>query len=236
MSTISGLGSSMSMMMNAAAMQRPDKQQMFGKIDTDGGGTVDQSELTSFVEGLNQKTGMEINAEEALSTYDADGDGGLSQEEMEAMMSAYMPAPPIMPAPAAQESDETGMNFAAMQPPDKEEMFGEVDTDGSGTVDETELASFVEQLAADTGMELNAEDALATYDADGDGALSQEEMDTMMAENMPKPPSMPAQAIAAYTKNSGNSDNDMMATLLAMLGNNGDEEQASSYMPLDVEA
>ncbi|MCK9293572.1 MAG: EF-hand domain-containing protein [Desulfobulbaceae bacterium] len=237
MSTISSLGSSMGTMMNAMAMQRPDKQQMFGKVDTDGSGAVDQTELASFAEGLSEQTGIEINAEEALSAYDADGDGALSQQEMEAMMGAYMPPPPIMPA-AGEESGDTAMNPGSMPPPpDKEEMFNSIDADGSGTIDESELASFVDQLAEDTGIELNAEDALSTYDTDGDGALSQEEMDTMMTASMPSPPPPPpSQVIAAYNQNSGGSDSETISQLLSLLGDSGEEEQSSSYMPLNITA
>jgi Ca2+-binding EF-hand superfamily protein len=237
MSTISSLGSSMGMMMNALAMRKPDQQQMFGNVDTDASGTVDQTELTSFAEGLYEKTGIEINAEEALSAYDTDGDGGLSQEEMEAMMGAYMPPPPIMPA-AGEEPGGTGMNRGSMPPPpDKEEMFANIDTDASGTIDETELASFVEQLVEDTGIEINAEDALTTYDTDGDGALSQDELDTMMAGSMPPPPPPPpSQVIAAYNQNTGETDSETISQLLSLFGDSGDEDQGYSYTPLSIKA
>jgi len=221
------------MMMNALAMQRPDKQQMFGRVDTDGSGTVGQAELTSFVDGLSGRTGIEINAEEALSSFDADGDGGLSQEEMEAMMGAYMP-PPVMPA-AGEESGAGGMQRGAMQPP--KEMFAGLDADGSGAIDESELASFVEQLAGDTGIEINAEDALSTYDTDGDGALSREEMDTMMTASMPPPPPPPPpQAIAAYSQASDAGGSETIAQLLSLFGDTGDEELGYTYMPVNITA
>jgi Ca2+-binding EF-hand superfamily protein len=236
MSTISSLGNFMGMMRNALAMQRPDQQQMFNKVDTDASGTVDQTELTSFAEGFNEKTGIEINTEKALSTNDTDGDGGLSQEEMEAMMGAYMPSPPIMPA-TGRKSDGNGMNPASRPPPDKQEMWDNIDTDASGTIDETELTSFVEQLAQDTGIEINAEDALAAYDANGDGTLSQEEMDSMMTANMPSSPSHPSsQVIAAYNRNTGDSNSNMISQLLSLFGDSGDENQSYSYLPFNIKA
>jgi len=228
----------MGIMMNALAMQRPDQQQMFGKVDTDGSGAVDQSELTSFAAGLSEQTGIEINAEEALSAFDANGDGALSQEEMEAMMGAYMPPPPIMPA-AGEESGGSGMNFASMPPPppDKAEMFNSIDADGSGTIDESELTSFIDELARNTGIEINAEEALASYDADGDGALSPDEMDTMMAATMPPPPPPPpSQVVAAYNQTTADSDSETISQLLSLLGDSGDEEQSYSYIPLNITA
>ena len=107
-------------------------------------------------------------------------------------------------------------------------MFGSIDADGSGTIDETELASFVDELAANTGIELNTEEALAGYDTDGDGALSQEEMDTMMAATMPPPPPQASQAIAAYSQNSGSNDSQTISKLLFLFGT-GDDQQSTSY-------
>jgi len=224
MSTISSLGSSLTTMLSATSTQRPGKEQMFSKVDADGGGTIDKVELSDFAKEMSAKTGIEINAEEALSTYDADGDGGLSQEEMDSMMQATMPPPPM-----------GGMQAMGMEPPSSEEMFGEIDTDGSGGIDETELTAFAEKLAEDTGFELNLDEAIAAYDEDGDSALSQEEMDTMMKAEMPAPPPpppMPEQAMAAYGQNSG--EDDLVNTLLSMLSSNTDSEEESVYNALNI--
>jgi Ca2+-binding EF-hand superfamily protein len=211
-------------MLNATSTQRPGKEQMFSKVDADGGGTIDKVELSDFAKELSEKTGVEIDAEEALTTYDADGDGGLSQEEMDTMMKAEMPPPP---APMG-----GGMQAMGMAPPSSEEMFGEIDTDGSGAIDETELTAFAEKLAEDTGFELNLDDAIASYDEDGDSALSQEEMDTMMKAEMPPPPPMPEQALAAYGQNSG--EDDLLNTLLSMLSSNTDSDEESVYSALNI--
>lgn len=221
MSTISSLGSSLMTMLNATSTQRPGKEQMFSKVDAYGGGTIDKVELSDFAKELSEKTGVEIDAEEALTTYDADGDGGLSQEEMDTMMKAEMPPPPPP--------------MGGMEPPDKEEMFNEIDTDGSGGIDETELTAFAEKLAEDTGFELNLDEAIAAYDEDGDSALSQEEMDTMMKAGMPAPPPpppMPEQALAAYGQNSG--EDDLLNTLLSMLGSNTESDEESVYSALNI--
>ncbi|MBI5558222.1 MAG: EF-hand domain-containing protein [Deltaproteobacteria bacterium] len=235
MSAIDGLGSSMNMMY-AMGMQRPNQQQMSSKVDTDGSGKVDQTELTAFADGLYEKTGIEINTEEALSSYDTDGDGGLSEEEMLAMMSSYMSPPPIMGSDG--QSQATGRMSGSLSRPDKQEMFNTIDTDGSGTIDETELASFIEQLAEDTGITMDAENALSTYDADGDGSLSHEEMDTMMAANRPSAP--PAKVIDAYSQNSDDDENDKISQLLSLFSNSDDEEQnmlkMASYMPVNITA
>lgn len=224
MSTISSLGSSLMTMLNTTSTQRPGKEQMFSKVDADGGGTIDKVELSAFAKEMSAKTGVEIDAEEALTTYDADGDGGLSQEEMDTMMKAEMPPPPM-----------GGMRAMGMEPPSPEEMFSEIDTDGSGAIDETELTAFAEKMAEDTGFELNLDEAIAAYDEDGDSALSQEEMDTMMKAETPAPPPpppMPEQALAAYGQNSG--EDDLLNTLLSMLGSNASSDEESVYSALNI--
>jgi Ca2+-binding EF-hand superfamily protein len=219
------MGSSLSTLLNTSATQRPTREQMFSKVDSDGGGTVDKVELSAFAKALQQETGIEMNAEEALTTYDADGDGGLSQEEMDTMMQASMPPPPPM----------GGMQAMGMAPPDKEEMFSSIDTDGNGEVSESELTTFAEKLAEDTGFELNLDEAIATYDTDGDNALSEEEMDTMMQAEMPAPPPpVSEEALAAYGQNTG--EDDLISTLLSMLSGSADSDEESAYTAVNIKS
>ncbi len=117
MSTINGLGSSMNIMMRST-IQRPDKEQMFVKIDTDGSGAINQGELTTFAENISKMTGETINVEEALETYDTDGDGGLSRKEMDSMMKDKMagrepPMPPSRQAVAAYSQNSGNSNNLA---------------------------------------------------------------------------------------------------------------------------
>ena len=60
-----------------------------------------------------------------------------------------------------------------MQPPDPEEMFDKLDSDGDGALSETELQAMTDHLAEKLGDEApSAADLLAKLDEDGDGALS----------------------------------------------------------------
>ena len=78
-------------------------------------------------------------------------------------------------------------------------------------------------MTALTGQSQDSAEAIKTYDSDGDGSLSQEEMDAMMTEKRdsigPPPsretPASAEQAVAAYLANS--EDSDSVATLLDLL-------------------
>jgi Ca2+-binding EF-hand superfamily protein len=53
MSGISGVGDMMGGM-------RPDPQQMFNRVDKDGSGGIDGSELSTMAEKIGERTGIEI--------------------------------------------------------------------------------------------------------------------------------------------------------------------------------
>ncbi len=64
------------------ALKRPDPAEMFKKVDSDGNGGISQSELDAMAGEMEAKTGKTLDMSEAVTTYDLDGDGLLSQDEM----------------------------------------------------------------------------------------------------------------------------------------------------------
>lgn len=85
-----GMNSSMSMMASSAMQRQPPPQDkdVFKVADSDSNGLVSSSELETLATGIEKITGNSINVEDALSTYDADGDGSLSGEELFGLMSS----------------------------------------------------------------------------------------------------------------------------------------------------
>jgi hypothetical protein len=73
-------------------------------------------------------------------------------------------------------------------------MFHRDDADGSGGIDQEELTALTDKLAEHTGTAIDAESLMAEFDADEDGALNEEEMQSAMAslrEEMGPPPGGP---------------------------------------------
>lgn len=97
------------------------------------------------------------------------------------------------------------------------EKFKGLDTDSNGGLDTVELSTMAKELSRMTGTTLNVDDAMKTYDANGDGQLSQQETETMMQQVVGPPPDggRNAQAMKAYKANSG--EEDPMSALVAML-------------------
>jgi Ca2+-binding EF-hand superfamily protein len=73
-------------------------------------------------------------------------------------------------------------------PPDPVEIFNKVDEDGSGGLDQTEFQDLADKISEATGQEVDVGALFATYDANGDGILNQEETDAVMAANRPQGP------------------------------------------------
>lgn len=72
------------------------------------------------------------------------------------------------------------------------EMFAKVDSDGSGSVDEAELQTMLDDIAQKTGTSVDASagELLSKMDSDGDGSLSQTELDEGMRSLLPPPSTM----------------------------------------------
>ncbi len=236
---VSGISSSnsyASQMMIQAMQQR--KNEMFAKVDTNGSGGVDKTELASLTDKISANTGNTLNVEDIFSAYNTDGDDTLSTEELNAFMKDNAPKPP--------EGMEGmmgmgGMMGGASMRPSQDELFSKVDTDGDGGINSTELADLTKKIAEKTGNDINTDDVMSTYDNDGDGALSKDELGTFMKDNAPPPPSghQMQKAMSAY---SSADKQDQVSSLIDYLEqSNSDNESggtniSSDYLEKIIEA
>jgi phage shock protein A len=80
---------------------RPDPQEMFNRMDTDGSAGIDADELNSVTEKMAEHSGNSIDAESLMAEFDEDGDGVLNEEEthnaMESLKEQMGPPPPPPP-------------------------------------------------------------------------------------------------------------------------------------------
>lgn len=128
MSTISGLGGSINPSWGTGSSRKAEHEaRMFAKVDSDGNGTVDATELASMLE----HTGQSGDSAELLKKMDSDGDGSLSQDELSQGLRDLMP-PPASTVDFAQRCG------AAMAPGD-DDAFAALDTDGDGQLSRAEF-------------------------------------------------------------------------------------------------
>lgn len=95
MSGISGISSDiLSSLVTQATRSRTDPAEKFKELDTDGNSNLDTTELSPLAQKLSKMTGNTLSAEDAITTYDTDGDGELSQNEMDNMIKNVLEPPP----------------------------------------------------------------------------------------------------------------------------------------------
>jgi len=125
---------------------------MFSKVDADGSGSVDKSELQGMLDKIAEKTGSSLgSADDLMSKMDSDGNGSLSKDELAAGMKSLMPAP-------SSTVDFAQQNNGGMPPPppplDKDtsnslqKLFAAADTDGDKTISPSEADALKQKMDA----------------------------------------------------------------------------------------
>ncbi len=141
------------------------------------------------------------------------------------------------------------MGTGSMQrqpPPPGKDVFKVADSDSDGLVSSSELETLAAGIEEITGNSIDVNEALSTYDADGDGSLSGEELFGLMSSQgfnpggmvnseeggmMPPPPPPPEQAASAYGQNSGE---DTLSQLIELLKNGSDNDEEYSALELSA--
>jgi Ca2+-binding EF-hand superfamily protein len=168
---------------------KPDVTELFTKLDADGSGGLDSTEVQSLTEKISEVTGVSVDLSEFLATYDSDGDGSLSEDETVAALEANHPQGP-----------PPGGMTGRMKGPDETDLVGAADTNGDGVISAEEAEGLVDIINNATGSSLKAEDFIGSYDENGDGSLSTDEAVAAMEANRPQGPPPSSESQAAETE------------------------------------
>jgi Ca2+-binding EF-hand superfamily protein len=185
------------------------RQQMFSKIDTNGEDKHDKTELAAMV--ANGPTGAP-SVDDILSTFDTDGDGAISESEFNAgqdqnrAQGAGGPPPPmgnmsstdfIKQLFSDSDTDEDGVlsadelsSMVANGPqggPRADELLSKLDTDGDGSISESEFIAGAPGQKADGTMGTarasgtsNSDTIFDSLDTNKDGVVSKAEFEAAM--------------------------------------------------------
>jgi Ca2+-binding EF-hand superfamily protein len=170
MSTISGISGS-SNAWAALNTQRNQQHQarMFAKVDSDGSGAVDQTELGSMLSDISAKTGTSLgDSKELFTKMDSNADGSLSSDELDQGMKDLLPPPSTMDFAQATQSTQSSSEAQAPEGPppaggpdaaggaagtsaSSSTTYDPLDINQDGTVSEMErLAGALKELAQTT--------------------------------------------------------------------------------------
>ena len=185
MTTISSVSSAWpSASVQRASRPGPSPERLLSKIDADGSGGVDSTELQGLLDKVAKKTGTtsDTSAADLLTQYDANGDGNLNADELGKTMESIMPARSTMDFAQSRnstEGTESTDSTSAATGKAGDDLFGKVDSDGDGAVSQTELQALLEAMSGGTASQtgVSSDDAFAALDTDGDGSLTQAEFD-----------------------------------------------------------
>jgi Ca2+-binding EF-hand superfamily protein len=136
-------------MRDPAALQ----EKLFSKLDVDGSGGIDQSELKDFLSFAASSTqgSSQVDSAQAFSALDSDGDGSVTSTELadgarslfDALRSQLATSdsarPPPPPAPGSEQ--------------DANDLFATMDANGDGAIDQDELGTFLSANTAQAAPE-----------------------------------------------------------------------------------
>ena len=116
-----------------------------------------------------------------------------------------------------------------------EERFNQLDADKNGGIDQTELQTMADKISEMTGQKMHVEEVTETYDANNDGLLAKDEMQSMMMElrgkmggSQGEPPFQ--QSLAIYQSDP---EKDPATILMEMFGEEAEEQE--EYSPVNIE-
>jgi Ca2+-binding EF-hand superfamily protein len=202
-----------------AMQQRQGPQDLFKKVDLDSSDGVSQAELKTLAEDINNKTGKTLAVDEtSFSSYDTDGSGTLSEDEMMNLMKSNGFGPP---------GEMGGSGEMGTTPPSKDRAAAAYAANSGGDALSsliTGLQKLLEQLQSgaddqgtfsDTasigndGSQHGPQDFFKKVDSDGSDGISKDEL-TTMAEKMQK---MTGQSITVSNDTFAAADSDSDGSL-----------------------
>jgi Ca2+-binding EF-hand superfamily protein len=139
---------------------------IFSKLDSNGDGSIDKSELTSFVQSAQAPGDTSVDVDKIFSTLDADGDGSVTKQDF---------------GDAARRLHD---QLQGQSRSDK--LFAKIDTNGDGAIGADELTSFINSLpASPDGGASKLADILKQADTSGDGTISKTEFSNAIQNQAP---------------------------------------------------
>jgi Ca2+-binding EF-hand superfamily protein len=127
MTTISGLGGVSQTWGGGQSRKAEHEARLFAKVDSDGSGSVDATELAAML-AKGPQNGQSTDSAALLKKMDSDGNGSLSQDELSQGMRDLMPPP-------ASTLDFAQQRSAA----NDDDAFASLDTDGDGQISRAEF-------------------------------------------------------------------------------------------------
>ena len=120
------------------------QEKLFSKLDVNGDGGIDQSELGDFLKYVSSATGStsQTDTSQLFKTLDADGDGAISKQELtDGTKKLFEELRTQLASTKSAQADES----QDAKKPDPQEFFKKIDANGDGSISQDELGTFMSQ-------------------------------------------------------------------------------------------
>ena len=142
---------------------------LFSAMDSDSDGSITQSEMESYIEGVG---GSASDADNLYSQLNTSGSSsGISESDFESQ-AAPPPPPPGGPGQAHHGHDSKQASSAGDQ------MVSALDSDGDGSISETELSDY---LTANGGSSTEASSLFSSLSSDGTSGVTASDFDSAIS-------------------------------------------------------
>jgi Ca2+-binding EF-hand superfamily protein len=126
------------------------QEKLFNKLDVNGDGGIDQSELGDFLDYVSSATGSttQTDSSQLFKTLDADGDGAISKQELtdgaKKLFEELRAQLASTKSEKTEKAEKSGESQAAGKP-DPKALFAKIDANGDGSISQDELGTFMSQ-------------------------------------------------------------------------------------------
>lgn len=147
---------------NSTSQSQDPVQSLFSSMDEDGDGTVSQAEMEKFIEG---KGGTASEADTLYGMVTQNGANALTEQQL----ASQVPPPPPGGPDGVGGGRHQGHHHHMSSTDGADALMKALDSDSNGSVDQTELTSFI---TANGGTEDQANSIFTSLDSSKTGALT----------------------------------------------------------------
>ncbi len=117
------------------------QEKLFAKLDVNGDGGIDESELKDFLSYAASSSGgtSQVDSAQLVKSLDSNGDGAIDKSELAAGVKSLFDA---LRSQLMSSGGTAGTKAAGR--PDPAELFAKIDSNSDGSIDKDELGAFME--------------------------------------------------------------------------------------------
>jgi Ca2+-binding EF-hand superfamily protein len=149
---------------------------LFNMFDKDGNGDIDVQEIVNAIASVKGVSADQLDRQTIQKTWDADGDGKITDDEFYIRMTRMEKKNPKLFAHFCKSEPQKGYSRKK-----SDAMFNKFDKDGNGDIDVQEIVNAISNIKGISADSIDKKRVQEAWDADGDGTITQDEFHLRMS-------------------------------------------------------